>query len=86
MPLSSAAGAVLACLIVGVSDADTLTARCDPTTDAANLSRIWGVVLKGHYQSRAVLDKMLLGTAAAYASENTSQINAKFTEDPNHVH
>ena len=35
MPLSSAAGVVLACLIVGVSDGDTLTARCDRTTDAA---------------------------------------------------
>ena len=35
MPLSSAAGVVLACLIVGVSDGDTLTARCDPATNAA---------------------------------------------------
>ena len=34
MPLSSAAGVVLACLIVGVSDGDTLTARCDPTSNA----------------------------------------------------
>ncbi len=35
MPLSIAASAVLACVIVGVSDGDTLTARCESTTETA---------------------------------------------------
>ncbi len=37
-----------------------------PGLDAAHLNKIWGVVLKGRYQSKAALQKMLDDTAAAY--------------------
>lgn len=33
MPISISASMLLACLVVGVSDGDTLTARCDRTAD-----------------------------------------------------
>ena len=46
--------------------ADLVLLDANPLLDAANLSRIWGVVVKGRYQSRAALQKMLDDTAAAY--------------------
>lgn len=47
-------------------NADLVLLDANPMLDAANLNKIWGVVLKGRYQSRAALQKMLDDTASAY--------------------
>ena len=63
-------------------NADLVLLDANPVSDAANLNKIWAVVLKGRYQSKAVLQKMLSDTATAYQGQTV----ASFQDNGNHVH
>ena len=49
-------------------NADLVMLDANPVDDAANLSKISAVVLKGKYFSKAALDKMKNDVATAYSN------------------
>ncbi len=50
-------------------NADLVLLDANPVASAANLSRIWGVVMKGKYFPTAALDKLKSDVAAAHAAQ-----------------
>ena len=65
-------------------NADLVLLDANPITDAANLDKISGVLLKGKYFSKAALEKMKSDVAAIYASQPVlTGVNAVI--QPDHV-
>lgn len=65
-------------------NADLVLLDANPVADAANLSKIAGVFLKGRYLSSENLASMKQAVATAHA--NAPQAPAQSAIDPNHVH
>jgi hypothetical protein len=64
-------------------NADLVLLDDNPIADAANLDKVFAVVLRGKYYSRAALDKLLADVAAANAAQSLRPLETAL--DPTHV-